>query len=380
MEFSPETSGLYFHIPYCRKACHYCDFHFSTQLQSVDEMVLQMTRELEIRAQDWKWPRLHSVYFGGGTPSILEPRHLDSIFSAIHRFFQLEEGAEITLEANPDDFQEDRVKAWKELGINRLSIGLQSSREERLTWMNRSHSLAAGPAAIELARNSGIEKLSLDLMYQFPDSPLSELESDLDWLLSFAPEHISAYGLTIEPTTAFGKWAKLGKLKGLPEEEAARQFRFVREKLASAGFEGYEISNFARSGNYARHNTAYWFQRPYLGIGPGAHGFDGAIRWENKPNNPLYIKNLSQGQLLEEKEILEPQSYANEMILTRLRTIWGLPLHELKERTGIDLRSVSAASIQSFQKEGWLLEDASVLYLTEEGKVMADYMAMELMV
>lgn len=380
MEFSPETSGLYFHIPYCRKACHYCDFHFSTQLQSVDEMVLQMTRELEIRVRNWKWPRLHSVYFGGGTPSVLEPRHLEALFAAIHRLFKVEPDAEITLEANPDDFQPERVQAWKTVGINRLSIGLQSSREERLSWMNRSHSLAAGPAAIELARKTGIDKLSLDLMYQFPDSPLSELESDLDWLLSFEPEHISAYGLTIEPTTAFGKWAKKGKLTGLPEEEAAMQFRFVREKLASAGFEGYEISNFARNGNYARHNTAYWFQRPYLGIGPGAHGFDGKIRWENKPNNPLYIKSLSQGKLLEEVESIDSNTFANEMILTRLRTIWGLPLAEVKTCTGIDLSSVSAASIQSFKQEGWLREEGSVLFLTEAGKVMADFVAMELMV
>jgi oxygen-independent coproporphyrinogen-3 oxidase len=376
-----DTSGLYLHIPFCRKACHYCDFHFSTQLDRLDQMVEAIQRELEIRSRDWPFPKLHSVYLGGGTPSLLSGHQLEAIFATIHHHFNIGSEAEITLEANPDDMNLASLKSWKAIGINRLSIGLQTFQDERLKWLNRIHNTLQGREAVQLAREAGFKNVSLDLMYQFPDSTAEDLEADLSAMLSLEPEHISAYGLTLEPKTVFGNWQAKGKLSALDEESAVEQFHLVRNRLEASGYLGYEISNFGKPGHLAVHNRAYWFQRPYLGIGPGAHGFDGDKRYENKPNNAGYLKHLlEENMLFATEEILSPESRLNERILTRLRTIWGLSLTHTRSETGLDLEDLRFKEIQMFLEQGHLIKENNVLYLTYSGKILADHLAMELMV
>lgn len=376
-----DTSGLYLHIPFCRKACHYCDFHFSTQLDRIDQMVVAIQRELEIRSRNWPFPKLHSVYLGGGTPSLLSGHQLEAIFATIHHHFNISSEAEITLEANPDDMNLAFLKSWKAIGINRLSIGLQTFQDERLKWMNRIHNTLQGREAVQLAREAGFKNISLDLMYQFPDSTVEDVEADLSAMLSLEPEHISAYGLTLEPKTVFGNWQAKGKLSALDEESAVEQFHLVRNRLEASGYLGYEISNFGKPGHLAVHNRAYWFQRPYLGIGPGAHGFDGDKRYENKPNNAGYLKHLlEENMLFATEEILSPESRLNERILTRLRTIWGLSLTHTRSETGLDLEDLRFKEIQMFLEQGHLIKENNVLYLTYSGKILADHLAMELMV
>ena len=347
----------------------------------MESMVDAMCREMEMRVEGRNRPNISTVYFGGGTPSILSETMLGKLFEAIHRHYEVNPEAEITLEANPDDMSDELISAWKRLGINRLSIGLQSSHNDRLTWMNRIHSADEGRHAVRRAQDAGIENISLDLMYNFPGSNLQELEEDIDSLLSLAPKHISAYGLTIEPQTVFGKRFKKGELQPLPEEQAVQQFQFVRKKLEGAGFEAYEISNFGQPGFYAVHNTNYWFQKPYDAIGPGAHGFDGVRRTENLPNNSLYIKSiLEKGELYQKVEILSDEDRANEHILTRLRTKWGLDLDELNDMSGFSLDQLKEKEMNAFEKEGLIYRQNQVVFLTEGGKLLADRIAMDLMI
>jgi oxygen-independent coproporphyrinogen-3 oxidase len=347
----------------------------------METMVDAMCREMEMRIKGRNRPNISTVYFGGGTPSILSETMLGKLFEAIHRYYEVNPEAEITLEANPDDMSDSLMSAWKRLGINRLSIGLQSSHNDRLTWMNRIHSADEGRHAVRRAQDAGIENISLDLMYNFPGSNLQELEEDIDSLLSLAPKHISAYGLTIEPQTVFGKRFKKGELLPLPEEQAVQQFQFVRKKLEGAGFEAYEISNFGQPGFYAVHNTNYWFQKPYDAIGPGAHGFAGIQRTENLPNNSLYIKSiLEKGELYQKVEILSDEDRANEHILTRLRTKWGLDLDELNDMSGFSLVQLKEKEMNVFEKEGLIYRQNQVVFLTEGGKLLADRIAMDLMI
>ena len=343
-------------------------------------MVLAMQAELEIRAKNWPFKKLETIYFGGGTPSILSGNMLADLFETLQKYYEIEPKAEITLEANPDDISVENIKVWKSLGINRLSIGLQSSHDARLVWMNRIHTSEEGRRSVLLAQDLGIENISLDLMYNFPESTLFELEEDIQFILALSPKHISAYGLTIEPQTVFGEKLKKGKLIPLPEENAAIQFLKVSADLQSAGFEHYEISNFGRPGFHAVHNSNYWFQKPYLPIGPGAHGFDGETKFENLPYNALYIKNLlGQTELLQKVEKLSSTEWANEMIMTRLRTKWGLPSDEFKERTGFEVLKDKRSELARFQNADLLRIENQTIFLTESGKLLADRITMEMM-
>lgn len=347
----------------------------------MESLVDAMCHEMEMRVEGRSRPKISTVYFGGGTPSILPEPLIRQLFDAIHQHYEVDPYAETTLEANPDDMSDSLISAWKQLGINRLSIGLQSSHNDRLSWMNRIHSAEEGRHAVQRAQDAGIENISLDLMYNFPGSTILELEEDIDSLLSLAPKHISAYGLTIEPQTVFGKRFKKGELQPLPEESAVQQFQYVRKRLAESGFEGYEISNFGQPGFYAVHNTNYWFQKPYDAIGPGAHGFDGIHRTENLPNNSLYIKSiLEKGELYQKVEILSDEDRGNEHILTRLRTKWGLDLDELNRICGISLDQFKQEEMNVFEREGLIYRQKQVVFLTEEGKLLADRIAMELMI
>lgn len=337
--------------------------------------------EIKLRMGD-KRPHLETIYFGGGTPSLLPEAFLSRLFRFLEKSFEIGANAEITLEANPDDGEKKKLQHWKALGINRLSVGIQTLDDVRLRWLNRLHDASMAIRMVKTAQDMGLENLSLDLMYQFPGSNYGHLQNDIQQFIALEPRHISAYGLTIEEKTVFGHKTKKGLISPLPDEPAAQQFEMVIASLASAGYEQYEISNFAPPGFHSRHNSNYWFQVPFWGIGPGAHGFIGGERYANKSSNPLYIKSLLENNSLYEiRETLSPADLANEMILTRLRTKWGLPLHEVKKKTGFDLEDIHHKKWKEWEIQGFIQRtENQVIFLTSKGKLLADHLALQLMV
>lgn len=371
-------AGIYIHVPFCRQACHYCDFHFSTSLKSMDEMVKAMVTELRLKAERLESENVQTIYFGGGTPSLLSACQLEHILNTIWRYYRIDL-REITLEANPDDISTPVIQDWKRLGINRLSIGIQSFQDEKLKWMNRVHTAAVAGDAVKEAQDSGIENISLDLIFNVPGSTEEELGKDIESLIALGPPHISAYNLTVEPQTVLGYRKKRGELVELDDEQAANQFVKVRKTLETNGYLPYEVSNFAKPGMEAVHNTNYWFQVPYIGIGPSAHGFINRTKSINLANNALYIKSLCAGQMPETTEEFSQNDLANEMILTRLRTKWGLNLVELKAKTGINLAIENLTAIGELKNRNLISQENQTLILTEPGILFADRVAMELM-
>ncbi len=345
-------------------------------------MAEAMCREMEIRSFNLTNNKLNTIYFGGGTPSVLPVRLLEKLFHSIRSLFDTGDLEECTLEANPDDISDEKLKAWKVLGINRLSIGLQTFDDQTLLWMNRIHNSDEGKASVKRAQDAGFENISLDLMYHFPETGLQHLEKDTEEISRLNPTHISAYGLTLEPGTTFGQWEKKGKIKALPDDLAADEFQFLVQKLEEKGYPQYEISNFCRPGFEAKHNSAYWFQKPYLGIGPGAHGFDGENhRYENLPSNARYLgKLLKENTLWQKEETLSAEDKINEAILTRLRTKWGFHLKEWQRKTGLHLEIIKSSEIEKFEAQGLLIRKQDTLFLSPSGKLLADRIAAELMV
>ena len=371
-------SGIYIHIPFCRKACHYCDFHFSTQHQVIDEMVEALDKEMVIRKHYLKSSKLDTVYFGGGTPSLLSEKQLATIFETIHHEFEFSPGAEITLESNPDDFTPENVAMWKRFGINRLSIGIQSFREEDLHWMNRAHNAEQALRSIELAKSAGIENITIDLIYGVPGLTDEAWLKNLETAFRSGVNHLSCYSLTVESRTALAAMIRQKKVADVDDMQSSRQFRLLIEQAEANGFEHYEISNFARDGKYSVHNTSYWKGAHYLGIGPSAHSFDGESRQWNVYNNQLYLKSMKENRVPFEREELTKKDKYNEYILTSLRTKWGIDLEVAKEKGGeIQVEKFSAITAK-YVEEGMLNRNGSVFTLTTEGKLMADRMAAEL--
>lgn len=370
--------GIYLHIPFCRKACHYCDFHFSTQLHNQDLMISALIRELEMRLGK-EQPEIGSIYFGGGTPSVLNEHQLNLLMENIFRLGRVSQSAEITFEANPEDIQPAALHIWKKAGINRLSIGLQSSHDDRLRWMNRSHLAEVGFSSVKYAQDEGFNNISTDLMFGYPDQSADELQNDLEAFLSLRTPHLSAYHFTLEPETVFGRWQQKGRLKPLPEEESSQLFLQVFDCLESNGLEAYEISNFAQPGFEAVHNRNYWRQKPFTGIGPSAHGFDGKkLRYANTASNHVYVQQISAGRLSEEPEEMTAAALANEFILTRLRTREGLPPDLFHSSFGADLWKEKNREIQKAMAESMLMVENNALILTRKGRLFADYLAQEL--
>ncbi len=341
-------------------------------------MTSAIIREMEIRFSNHQ-PVFESIYFGGGTPSLLPEAMINRIMDSISRLGTVKSGAEITLEANPEDITTKLLSVWKRAGFNRLSIGLQSSHDHRLKWMNRSHSASDGSNAVKMAQDAGIENISTDLIFGYPEQDQKELEADLRHFLSLETPHISAYCLTIEPDTVFGRKKKKGHLIPIPDEAAARLFLQVYDQLQAAGYQGYEISNFAKPGWEAVHNRNYWLQNAFTGIGPSAHGFDGlASRYANTASNQAYIRSLLDGQLCEEREEMTRSSLANEFMLTRLRMKEGISHALFEEKFGKKLPEIRINEIHDAQLRGWIEKDEDALVLTREGRLMADYVAMQL--
>lgn len=372
-------AGLYIHIPFCKQACHYCDFHFSTNLQLLSPVVESIVLEMELRKDYLKGESVDTVYFGGGTPSLLPAAALEQILDQVARIFPGKK-LEITLEANPDDLDPNSLATWKSLGIDRLSLGIQSFQDEILKAYNRAHNAQQAKQAIQLGRSAGFEKFSIDLIYGFPHANHDLWKKDLKEALLLDPGHLSAYSLTLEPKTTFGNWAKKGRFIPAEEEFVAQQFEWLQEQCDQAGYQQYEISNFSRPDQAAIHNSNYWKRIPYLGIGPSAHSFDGNARGYNPPSNPRYVQTLAAGKLPFVVENLEKEELINEEILTCLRTSWGLDTASMADRYQVDLLEIKAASIAKLTALGMIHTEGKTLTLTRKGQLLADSIAAEIFV
>lgn len=375
---------LYLHIPFCKQACHYCDFHFSTNLSQKSALIDAICAEIALQKDYLPTKTLETIYLGGGTPSLLTTSELRQLFETIHRYFSVASTAEITLEANPDDLTADKLNQLRSF-VNRLSVGIQTFDDETLRWMNRAHSAVEAERCIQLARDAGFETMSVDLIYGIPDQKAQRgqegiWQTDLQKMLSLDVTHLSAYALTIEPDTAFGRWQQKGKLAALDESLAAEQFEELTKALANAGYEHYEISNFAKPGQYARHNTAYWQRKPYLGVGPSAHSYNGVSRQYTVANNAQYISAIRRGEVPATVEMLSLSDQVNDYLLTGLRTKWGCSLRELSILLSADFAKTQSNDLQAMYEAGWLMQDGDTLRLTEAGKLFADRVAASLFV
>lgn len=323
-------AGIYIHIPYCKKACTYCDFHFSTSLSTKHQLIHSISKEIGQRFNYLKNNTLDSVYFGGGTPSLLSENEFELIFDELKKHFVYDSKTEITIETNPDDISIENLKAWKQLGINRLSIGLQSFIDDELVWMNRAHNAKQSIDSVLLAQEYGFENITIDLIYGSKFQDLKTWEKTLTTAVGLNTQHISSYNLTIENKTALGKNNSIGKEPSINDDLSSKQFLMMSEILTNSDFIHYEISNFGKPGFFAKHNSNYWLQKEYLGVGPSAHSFNGSSRQWNLKNNNLYIKAIDQNLSYFEEEDLSLKDRFNEYVLTRLRTIWGCDVEEIK--------------------------------------------------
>lgn len=373
--------GIYLHIPFCKQACHYCNFHFSTSLRQKGAMVEAIVRELEVQKDYLQGAPLSSIYFGGGTPSLLDAGELEQIFSKIYQLHSVHANAEITLEANPDDLSLEKLQALRNSPVNRLSIGIQSFAEEDLRFMNRAHNAHEARACIENALAAGFENLTLDLIYGAPTTSHEQWARNLDTIFQYSIPHLSAYCLTVEPKTALDHFVRQGKADPVDEEHANAQFLYLMEATQAQGYEHYEISNFAKPGHYARHNSSYWLGEPYLGIGPSAHSFNGQSRQWNVANNAKYLKILTEADIAEltdtglfELEELSPATRYNEYVMTGLRTIWGCDLQKIAPA----FQAYFLENVQPFMDKGQVLAQNHQYRLSNSGKFMADYIAAQL--
>lgn len=369
-------SGIYIHIPFCRKACHYCNFHFSTQIQQLDAFVEALIKEITLQTSYLKSP-IETLYFGGGTPSLLEKAHLDKIINALDKNFNLSALKEFTFEANPDDISVEKTKLWKTVGINRLSIGIQSFQQEALDWMNRAHNTAQSFQAIEYAQAAGIHNLSADLIYGTPHLTDEALLKDIAQLNQYQIPHISCYALTVEEKTALHSLIEKKKIEQIDTEQQARHFEMVVEGLNNNGYEHYEISNFAKPGHRSVHNSNYWKGIPYLGLGPSAHSFNTNSRQWNIANNQLYIQSIQEGRVPFELEILEEVTRYNEFMMISLRLIDGVNTAVLSEKFGASYLAHTLAVIETLQKENKIIHTSDGFAIAKQARFLADGIASE---
>lgn len=370
-------AGIYIHIPFCTKACHYCDFHFSTDLSSNERMINAIITEIVLRKNEIT-ESIQTIYFGGGTPSILSNKQLEKLIQTIKNNYLVSDDSEITLEANPDDIQDQSLLGWKEIGINRLSIGIQSFLEKDLVWMNRSHSVEQALNAISLARKFGFKNITIDLIYGIPDLTASEWESNLQMAIDLNPEHISAYCLTIEPKTVFGHRFKKGEMLPINDENASEQFIFMRKKLAEAGVIQYEVSNFSKPGFESKHNSSYWAGKKYLGFGPSAHSYDGKNRRWNLSNNSIYMKGIEDGVDYFEEEELSEKDKMNETIMISLRTIKGIDLVNFENHFQSEKKMELINKAIKYVNTRHLTVNSNKIAATEDGLLLIDKIATDL--
>jgi oxygen-independent coproporphyrinogen III oxidase len=371
-------AGIYVHIPFCKKACHYCNFHFSVSLKTTNDFIPALLKEAELQKNYLQQEEIATIYFGGGTPSLLNKQDLLQIFTRLHNCFNINPHAEITLEANPDDITAERLADWKEAGINRLSIGIQSFFEEDLLWMNRAHNAEQAKTCIILAQQAGFHNLSIDLIYGTPGLTDEKWEKNVAAALDLNIPHLSCYALTVEPGTALQKMIAQHKKEAVDAEKQARHFILLMDWLQRVGYEHYEISNFAQPGHRSRHNSAYWGGKKYLGLGPSAHSFNGTGRQWNIANNALYIQSLGQNKIPFEEETLTATQRLNEYIMTALRTIEGIDVNLIEKNFGKMTGKELQKNSHKFIGSGKLLMNGRLLQLTREGKLFADGIAADL--
>lgn len=370
-------AGIYIHIPFCKQACHYCDFHFSTSLKKKEEMLDSIKRELFLRKDELEGEIIETIYFGGGTPSILEVDEINAMIQSVYDLFEVIDAPEITLEANPDDLDSATLHKLAESRVNRLSIGIQSFEEADLKMMNRAHNSTEAIQCLEIATTL-FDNISIDLIYGIPNMSNERWLSNVQRILDLGIPHISCYALTVEERTALNKLIKKGVIPS-PEEEVAHQhFMLLIKTLRANGYIHYELSNFAKPGYYSKNNSAYWLGKKYLGIGPSAHSFDGVHRSWNIANNSLYIKDIAEDKLPLEIEELSLTDRYNEYIMTGLRTIWGVDLNRVKREFGEVYYDYLVRLSSSFIEEELMKKESDILTITDKGKFLSDGIASDL--
>jgi oxygen-independent coproporphyrinogen-3 oxidase len=370
-------SGIYIHIPFCKQACHYCDFHFSTSMKKKEEMVMAIAKELQLRKSEFDKETVATIYFGGGTPSVLTSEEINFLIAKVYENYSVSENPEITLEANPDDLSTERIIALSQSPINRLSIGIQSFFEEDLRMMNRAHnSEEAQKCLVEAAMY--FDNISLDLIYGIPGMSNEKWQQNIQTALSFGISHISSYALTVEPKTALDKLIQTGKIAKPNDEVASAHFQILVEMLEANKFIHYELSNFGKENYFSRNNSAYWLGKKYLGIGPSAHSYNGISRSWNVSNNSLYLKSIQEEKLPNETEILSIADRYNEYIMTGLRTIWGVSLERIEKEFGIEYLDYLNKQAQKFLDDNLLSIENTILKPTKKGKFLTDGIASDL--
>lgn len=382
-------SGIYIHIPFCKQACHYCNFHFSTSLRYKNELIAALLKEIGLTDKFFPEAKaaggdVETIYFGGGTPSLCTQEEIVAILSAIGSGFRVAPGAEITLEANPDDITGEKLQQWKDAGINRLSIGIQSFFEEDLLWMNRAHNSRQAWDSLELAYKH-FDNITIDLIYGTPGLTDEKWKRNVDRVVALGIPHISCYALTVEPKTPLQKLIREHRVADVNPDQQSEQFLLLMKWLEEAGYQHYEISNFAKPGFRSRHNSSYWKGKPYFGFGPSAHSFDGSSRWWNVANNTTYIRSVENGEIPFEKEELTPVQQVNEMIMIALRTMEGLDTERIvREIKGIgedEILRMKQAILEASAKyipNGLMIREGSWIRLTKDGKLLADGIAADL--
>ena len=390
---SNKMSGIYIHIPFCKQACHYCDFHFSTNLKKKEEMVLALAKEIEMRSHPIT-ESIETIYFGGGTPSILSVEDLRFLIDSVYKNYKVVENPEITVEANPDDLNLDFARcdnnavsvraesrtifeAYKEIGINRLSIGIQSFFEDDLKLMNRAHNSEEAKKCLEIATQY-FDNISIDLIYGIPEMSNEKWLENIETALSFGVPHISSYALTVEPKTALHSFIQKGIIPQPDDEVAQEHFQILVDKLSENGFIHYELSNFGKENYFSKNNSSYWLGKKYIGIGPSAHSYDGENRGWNISNNSLYIKSIQENKLPLETETLTKTDRYNEYIMTGLRTIWGVSLDRIEEEFGKTYLDYLNQQAAKFIEDHLLFVDDNILRTTKKGKFLSDGIASDL--
>jgi len=373
-------AGIYVHIPFCRQACHYCDFHFSTSLRNKEEMLSALTAEAVARKDFFGTPSpvIETVYFGGGTPSLLSAEEISRLFGTITRLFDVHPSAEVTLEANPEDLSPSLLQALRQGPVNRLSIGIQSFRDEDLSYMHRVHDADTAARALADTLAAGFGDVSVDLIFGTPTLTMEGWRQNVEAVLALPVTHLSCYALTIEPGTALDKLIRKKRKTAVDEEQAAAQFEWLMDRAGEAGFEHYEISNLCRPGHAARHNSSYWKGVPYLGLGPSAHSYDGTARSWNVSHNRRYIESARAGMPEHRMEKLTPADRYNEYVLTALRTAWGVSGDRLAGDHGARFAEHFTGRIMPWIDRELVRQEADNFYLTRKGMLVADRVAADL--
>jgi len=370
-------SGIYIHIPFCKQACHYCDFHFSTSLKKKDEMVLALAKEIVLRKNEFRGEIVETIYFGGGTPSILEIADLKLLIDAVYKHYKVAENPEITVEANPDDLTETRITELANNQITRLSIGIQSFFEDDLKLMNRAHNSAEAKKCLEIATQY-FDNISIDLIYGVPEMTNEKWLQNVETALSYNVPHISSYALTVEPKTALSTFIQKGIIPQPDDEVAQEHFHLLVDKLSENGFIHYELSNFGKEHYFSKNNSSYWLGKKYIGIGPSAHSYDGISRSWNVSNNTQYLKSIAENKLPSEVEILSKTDCYNEYVMTGLRTIWGVSLDRIEKEFGKSYLDYLNKQSAKYIEDDLLIVADNILRTTKKGNFLSDGIASDL--